>query len=136
MAVRVEMQSILFQPEREFSFVLTEGAVRTWPGPASLMQAQIDRLGQASTLPHVQVGVVPWSAQVPRFPLHGFTIFDGSASMVESLTAEQTLTDVDDVRVHGETFDAFARVAVYGEELRALLGRIATEFRQLDSQSK
>ncbi|GAA2376064.1 helix-turn-helix transcriptional regulator [Nonomuraea africana] len=135
-AVRVEMQSILFQPGREFSFVLTEGAVRTWPGPASLMQAQLDRLGQASTLPHVRVGVVPWSVQVPRFPLHGFTIFDGSASMVESLTAEHTLTDVEDVRVHVETFEAFAGVAVYGEELRSLLGRVAAEFRQLDTQPK
>ncbi|MEU4698845.1 helix-turn-helix domain-containing protein [Nonomuraea dietziae] len=134
-AVRVEAQSILFQAGREFAFVLTEGAVRTWPGPASLIQAQLDRLVQVSTLPHVRVGVVPWSVQVPRFPLHGFTIFDGTASMVESLTAEHTLTDVDDVRVHVETFEAFAEVAVYGEEMRTLLARISTEFQQLDTRS-
>lgn len=82
-AVRVEAQAVLFEPSRTFVFVLTEGAVRTWPGSPSLMLAQLDRLAQVSTLPHVRLGVVPWSAGVSAFPLHGFTIFDGAVSVVE-----------------------------------------------------
>ncbi|MEV2268100.1 helix-turn-helix domain-containing protein [Nonomuraea africana] len=130
-AVRVEAQAVLFDSGREFAFLLTEGAVRTWPGSPSLMLAQLDRLAQMATLPRVSLGVIPWSAQVPGMPLHGFTIYDGSLSVVESLTGDLTLSDPGELAVHMETFEAFAAVAVYGEALRSLLGLIANDFREL-----
>ncbi|MGW7481544.1 helix-turn-helix domain-containing protein [Nonomuraea muscovyensis] len=130
-AVRVEAQTVLFGPARQFSFLLTEGAVRTWPGPPSLMLAQLDRLSMVATLSHVTLGVVPWSVQVPTFPLHGFTIYDGSASVVESLTGDVTLTDAEELATHMETFEAFAAVAVYGDALRQLLGSVADDYRDL-----
>lgn len=133
-AVRVEAQTVLFDPAREFSFLLTEGALRTWPGPASLMLAQLDRLAMVATLSHVTLGVVPWSVQVPAFPLHGFTIYDGSASVVESLTGDFTLTDTDELAAHMETFEAFAAVAVYGDALRRLLASVADDYRELASR--
>ncbi|MFI6485382.1 Scr1 family TA system antitoxin-like transcriptional regulator [Nonomuraea sp. NPDC050663] len=70
-AVRVEGQAVLFEEGREFSFVLTESALRTWPGPVSVVDAQLDRLVQLSTLPTVRLGVVPWAVQVPRLPCTG-----------------------------------------------------------------
>jgi transcriptional regulator with XRE-family HTH domain len=130
-AVRVEAQAVLFDPHREFSFLLTEGAVRTWPGPASLMTAQLDRLAQVATLSHVRLGVVPWSVRVPTFPLHGFTVYDGSVSVVESLTGDLMLSETDELATHTETFEAFAAVAVYGDELRSLLSMIANDYRKL-----
>ncbi|MEU3167268.1 helix-turn-helix transcriptional regulator [Streptosporangium sp. NPDC006930] len=130
-AVRVEGQAVLFESGREFSFVLTEGAVRTWPGSPALMLAQLDRLLQVATLPGVAVGVVPWSVQVPAFPLHGFTVYDGAVSVVESLTGDLTLTEPRELSTHGETFEVFAAVAVYGEQLRDLLGRIGADYRTL-----
>ncbi|WP_431933664.1 helix-turn-helix domain-containing protein [Nonomuraea jabiensis] len=130
-AVRVEAQSVLFDSAREFSFLLTEGAVRTWPGPPSLMLAQLDRLVTVATLSHVTLGVVPWSVQVPTFPLHGFTIYDDTVSVIESLTGDLTLTGPDELAAHVETFEAFAGVAVYGDELRKLLESIADDYRQL-----
>ncbi|MFI7135855.1 helix-turn-helix domain-containing protein [Nonomuraea sp. NPDC050153] len=130
-AVRVEAQAVLFDGAREFSFLLTEGAVRTWPGPPSLMLAQLDRLGQVATLSHVKLGVVPWAVKVPAFPLHGFTIYDGTVSVVESLTGDLTLTGPDELAAHVETFEAFAGVAAYGDELRKLLEFIADDYRQL-----
>lgn len=130
-AVRIEAQAVLFDAGREFSFVLTEGAVRTWPGPPSLMLAQLDRLAQVSTLSHVKLGVVPWSVQVPAFPLHGFTIYDRTVSVVESLTGDMTLTDPGELAAHLQTFEAFAGVAVYGDELRELLRTIADDYREL-----
>ncbi|GGQ25197.1 helix-turn-helix domain-containing protein [Streptosporangium pseudovulgare] len=130
-AVRVEAQAVLFDSGREFSFVLTEGAVRTWPGSPALMAAQLDRLVQVTTLPHVRLGVVPWSVQAPAFPLHGFTVYDGAVSVVESLTGDLTLTESAELSVHEETFEAFVAAAVYGEELRDLLGRIGADYRAL-----
>ncbi|GAA0408261.1 helix-turn-helix transcriptional regulator [Microbispora corallina] len=133
-AVRVDAQAVLFEQGRRFAFVLSEGAVRTWPGSPSLMLAQLDRLAQVSTLPHVQLGVVPWKVEALAFPLHGFTIFDGSMSVVESLTGDLTLTEAAEIGAHEEAFEAFAGAAVYGDELRALLGEIATDFRELAKQ--
>ncbi|WP_165900825.1 Scr1 family TA system antitoxin-like transcriptional regulator [Microbispora triticiradicis] len=133
-AVRVDAQAVLFEDGRRFAFVLTEGGVRTWPGSPSLMLAQLDRLAQVSTLPHVRLGVVPWKVEAPVFPLHGFTVFDGSVSVVESLTGDLTLTEAAEVGAHEEAFGAFANAAVYGGELEALLGEIAADFRELVKQ--
>ncbi|MGW4424930.1 helix-turn-helix domain-containing protein [Streptosporangium sp. NPDC004631] len=130
-AVRVEAQAVLFESGREFSFVLTEGAVRTWPGSPAVIEAQLDRLLQVATLPHVRLGVVPWSVRVPAFPLHGFTVFDGAVSVVESLTGDLTLSGSNELATHAEIFEAFAAVAVYGEGLRELLGRIGADYRTL-----
>ncbi|MFC4062275.1 helix-turn-helix domain-containing protein [Planomonospora corallina] len=130
-AVRIEAQSLLLQEGRKFAFVLTEGAVRTWPGPPSLMAAQLDRLAQVAGLPHVRLGVVPWSARVPAFPLHGFTIYDGSVSVMESLTGDLTLTEPGELDAHEEAFEAFAGAALYGDELRDLLERIKADYRML-----
>jgi transcriptional regulator with XRE-family HTH domain len=135
-AVRLEAQAVLFDSEREFSFLLTEGAVRIWRGSPALMRAQLDRLAQVATLSHVALGVVPWTVETPGFPLHGFTIFDGFTSIVGSLTGDLTLTDPEEIRTHVETFEAFGSVAVYGEALRSLLAEIADEFRELESRLK
>lgn len=134
-ACRVGAQSVLFDAGREFAFVLTEGAVRTWPGSPSLMLAQLDRLVQVSTLPHVRLGVVPWTVEVPRFPLHGFTVYDGSASIVEALTGDVTHVNHGDIAAHMDVFEAFDSVAVYGERLRDLLRVISGDFRVLAGRS-
>nr|SBP00146.1 hypothetical protein BN4615_P9662 [Nonomuraea gerenzanensis] len=50
------------------------------------MRAQLDRLANISTLTNVRLGVVPWSAELPRVPLHGFAVFDGERVVVETYT--------------------------------------------------
>lgn len=130
-AVRVGAQAVLFESGREFSFVLTEGALRTWPGSPTLMRAQLDRLIQISTLPHVGLGAVPWSVEAPAFPLHGFTIYDGAVSVVESLTGDLTLSGPDELATHMETFEVFAAAALYGERLRDLLGQVGADYQEL-----
>ncbi|NJP27548.1 hypothetical protein HCK04_25680, partial [Microbispora sp. CL1-1] len=72
--------------------------------------------------------------EAPVFPLHGFTIYDGTVSVVESLSGDLTLTETAEIETHEEAFEAFAGAAVYGDELRALLGEIAADFRELAKQ--
>ncbi|WP_203991877.1 helix-turn-helix domain-containing protein [Sphaerisporangium rufum] len=135
-AIRVQRQSVLFEEGRRFWFVLTEGAVRTWPGSPGLMVAQLDRLAQVSTLGHVRLGVVPWSVEAPAFALHGFTVFDGAVSVAELITGDVLVTEQGDVAAHREVLEAFGGVAVYGDGVRALLGEIGTDFRRLESQTQ
>ncbi|MEV4839158.1 DUF5753 domain-containing protein [Nonomuraea sp. NPDC049486] len=135
-AARVDAQAVLLEEGRRFAFVLTEGAVRTRPGSPSLMPAQLDRLVEVSALPHVRLGVVPWQAEAAAFPLHGFTIYDGTVSVVETLTGDLTLTGASEIAAHEEAFEAFAAAAVYGDELRDLLADIATDYRTLIDRLK
>lgn len=126
-AIRMEAQTVLHEEGRRFAFLLTESAVRTRPGPASLMPAQLDRLAQVAALPHVRIGVIPWTAPAAVFPLHGFTLYDGTASVVETLTGDLTLTSEAELAAHEDAFESLAATAVYGDELRELLDRIASE---------
>ncbi|TXK34826.1 DUF5753 domain-containing protein [Nonomuraea sp. C10] len=135
-AARVDAQAVLLEEGRRFAFVLTEGAVRTRPGSPSLMPAQLDRLVEVSALPHVRLGVVPWKTEAAAFPLHGFTIYDGTVSVVETLTGDLTLTGSSEIAAHEEAFEAFAAAAVYGDELRDLLADIATDYRTLIDRLK
>lgn len=129
-ATQVERQSLLYETGREFSFVLTEGALRTWPGTSGVMLAQLDKIASIATLENVRLGVVPWSVAVPEFPLHGFAVYDGTSVTVETFTSELTIDDDAEVAVYTAVFDAFDQAAVRGDAMRELLGRIADDYRQ------
>jgi len=122
----------LTEMSREFVFVITEGALRTWPDSPGLMAAQLGRIAEADRRRNVRVGVVPWSAAVPSVPLHGFTLYDERAVTVETFTRELTLTDSADVSAHCEIFDAFAGAAVFGEGMRDVLAAISADYRELE----
>jgi len=122
----------LAETAREFVFVVTEGALRTWPDSPGLMAAQLDRIAEADRRQNVRVGVVPWSAAVPSVPLHGFTLYDDRAVTVETFTRELTLTDPADVSAHVEIFGAFADAAVFGEGMRDVLAAISADYRELE----
>ncbi|MEV5709938.1 helix-turn-helix transcriptional regulator [Actinoallomurus sp. NPDC052274] len=129
-AARVERQGVLYERGRRFSFVLTEGALRTWPGSPDVMRAQLAKILDVSTLENVSVSVVPWSATVPTFPLHGFVIYDESAITVETFTSELLLSNAQDVAIYRQTFAAFREVALFGDAMRELVSRIARDYDQ------
>ncbi|MFJ8271145.1 helix-turn-helix domain-containing protein [Streptomyces sp. NPDC094154] len=130
-AARVERQSVLYEPERESVFVLTEAVLRTWPGTPALMLAQLDRLLAVESLSTVRLGVIPWRRPVPVLPRHGFTLCDRRAVVVETFSSERVSDDADEVAAYEETFGRFERSAVFGGEVRELLLRVMKEFRDL-----
>ncbi|MGV9253249.1 helix-turn-helix domain-containing protein [Streptomyces sp. NPDC003697] len=130
-AARVERQSLLYEPERESVFVLTEAVLRTWPGTPALMLAQLDRLLAVESLSTVRLGVIPWRRPVPVLPRHGFTLCDRRAVVVETFGAERVAVDSAEVAAYEETFDRFERAAVFGGEVRELLLQVMKEFRDL-----
>ena len=124
-AARMERQTLLYSPDHRFEFLITEAALRVRLGPAASMKAQLDRLANLSTLSNVRIGLVPWSAELPRVPLHGFAIFDEQRVVVETYTSELTLTDSRDVETYGRLFEDLATVALFGADLRDALSQIA-----------
>ncbi len=111
---------------RSFVFVVTEGALRTWPGSVS-MGDQLARVAALSRRPNVQLGVIPWRVVMPGVPLHGFTIFDDEAVWVETFTAELTLTHAADIAAYADVFAAYEGVASYGERARVAVAGAAAD---------
>lgn len=79
----------------------------------------------------LRIGVVPWSADANVVALHGFHVYDERVVTVSVLTGNATITDPLDVREYLTLFKRLEGLAVRGEELQALLKRIAEDHRRL-----
>ncbi|MFD0772603.1 helix-turn-helix domain-containing protein [Streptomonospora algeriensis] len=114
-----------------FGFVVTEGALRTWPADGAVMPDQLDRVARAGELPNVRLGVVPWSVPLPVMLPHGFSVFDDEAVVVETFTAQMTITEPDSVAAYVDAYAQLEAVAVTGDEAAELLARIRRDFEEL-----
>jgi hypothetical protein len=92
------------------------------------MRAQLTRLIDDSTLPAVQLGLIPFNAMpTGRIPLHGFWIMDTRVVTVKTFAADLELADPAEIEIYSRVFDQMAAAAVYGDEARRLIDRIAHE---------
>lgn len=128
-AARMQRQELLDEPGREFVLLLPEGVLR-WPlgGPA-VMAPQLDRIVSAVGVPGVRVGVIPSSGSVDVAPLHSFDLYDERAVIVGTRTATAFLTQPHDVAEYVTLFDALMRCAVFGDDARTVVARVADEYR-------
>ena len=138
-----ERQSVLFEDGREFTFLITEGVLRTWPGELTVMAAQFDRLRQMAVHPGVRVGILPWTSAMRGLPMVTFTVYDDREVAVEMFTGELLMAQPDKVSTHVAQFRRFEESAVYGEEAIALINRVEMDLARLpplnlddDSSSK
>lgn len=127
---RTERQRIL-DSERQFQSIITEGALRWHVGSPQIMAAQLDHLIEASHRPNLRLGIIPWTTPVNSPALHCFTIFDDRAVIVSTETATAIITDPADLADYGRRYRFYSRFAVVGDQARAVLARLATEYRSL-----
>jgi transcriptional regulator with XRE-family HTH domain len=126
-AARLERQSILYDQTKRFDFLITEAALRWWPGPAAMMQAQLDRLISVASLPNVTLAVAPQGeAQIPY--LHPFVIWEleeETIVSVETYSAELWVREAADVTRYREVWGRASQGAVGPSRL----AEMATELR-------
>lgn len=130
-AARLERQRVLKDPTKRFTFVMTEGALRWRAGSGEAMAAQMQHIGEASLLPGVQVGIIPWSREVSVFPGHEFHIYDDRLVIVGIESAMATFRDPRDIDTYLGLFARLEDVAAFGDEARQLLTVIAEDYRRL-----
>jgi transcriptional regulator with XRE-family HTH domain len=118
---------VLADEGKTFRFVVTESALRTWPGSGVFMPAQFAHLLDLAQRPNVTLGVIPWGVGLPVMPPHGFTVCDEIGVLVETLTAEMTLTGSDHVTPYLEAFEALEAVAVTGDDFRAVVDGVVAD---------
>ncbi|OLZ70037.1 hypothetical protein AV521_16310 [Streptomyces sp. IMTB 2501] len=124
-ALKLERQAVLDDPEKEFEFLLTESAVRWQLCEAAVMARQIEHLVSLSRRPNVDVKVLPLSARVPEVPFNTFTVYDTTLATLEVFTGRVVLREVKDVDHYRRLFDVFAEHAYAGDAARQLLGEWA-----------
>jgi transcriptional regulator with XRE-family HTH domain len=127
---RMERQAALYDETKSFDFVITEGALRWRIGASSVHAVQLHHLAGLSLLPNVKVGIVPLLAETGARQTNMFAIFDSSAVVVETMTAELTLREEQLIGFYRRVYETLRASALYGDDARAILDGIVTELRQ------
>jgi transcriptional regulator with XRE-family HTH domain len=126
---RMERQQILYRRHHLFHFVIGEQALHTTVGNDQTMIGQLDRLLAVVGMARVTLGIVPSDAPY-RVSMTNFAIFDTERVMVETVTAELTVTQPREITQYGRAFDVLAGQSVTGEKARELICRALEARRQ------
>jgi transcriptional regulator with XRE-family HTH domain len=127
-AARMERQATLYEVGRSFHFVICEHVLRWLVCEPTVMAVQLDRLVSLSRLPNVTIGIVPQVGRMPDFPMTCFSMHDDRLVLVETFHSEVTTRDPRDIQTYVDTFDRFAAVALYDDDMHALVETIRDGF--------
>lgn len=122
-------QEVLYRPDKRFTFLFTEQALR-WPlCPPPVMAVQLGRVAALADLPNISMGVVPaGTGVVPDGPVNTFTVYDDRLATAETFSGTLLMRDPRDVEYHLEVFVMFERYAIFGDEFSQVLAKIRKEF--------
>ncbi|MFC7909080.1 helix-turn-helix domain-containing protein [Streptomyces nigra] len=120
---RMRRQEALYDPTKHFHFVLCEAALYHRPCPADVMAEQLDRLYGLVGQRRIELGIIPFGAQLRRTAPHSFWLYDRRLVIVETIGEELWLTGDDDIVVYERAWDWLTESAQYGAPARRLIGR-------------
>lgn len=120
---RMRRQEALYDPEKTFRFLMCEAALYHRSCPADVMAEQLDRLYNLVGQRRIELGILPFGAQLRRTAPHAFWIYDRRLVIVETISEELWLTGEDDIQLYERAWDWLAESAVYGASARRLIGR-------------
>jgi len=126
-ATRLRRQRILYDREKQVTFVLWESCLWSNIVPVSAMRQQILWLSHLNANEVIKLGVVPLDAALPAPFLHPFVIYDGTLVVVELYTGVVPIPG-SDVRYYRSLFDSLSTVALYGHDLESILERRSKAF--------
>ncbi|MGW1072285.1 helix-turn-helix domain-containing protein [Streptomyces sp. NPDC002537] len=120
-ARRLERQQYLYRGKRVFNVLLAEQALYTGLGGPGVMRGQLDRLLVVMKLPRLSLGLIPRDAPMRIWPGNPFSMFDDKLVLVETYSAEFSVTQQREIALYAKAFDLLRQSAVYGEAARRLI---------------
>lgn len=120
---RMRRQESLYDPEKTFRFLICEAALYHRSCPVDVMAEQLDRLYNLVGQRRIEVGILPFGAQLRRTAPHAFWIYDRRLVIVETISEELWLTGAEDVELYERAWEWLAESALYGAPARRLVGR-------------
>ncbi len=130
-ADRLARQTALRNHVPQAILLMTEGALRWQAGSPQVMIEQLSAIAAATELPNAKVGIIPYSTPVAVFPRHGFHLYDSDAVIIGTETGTATITDSADIADYEQLFTRLEEVASTGDAARAVLKRVADDYRKL-----
>jgi Domain of unknown function (DUF5753) len=127
-ARRMQRQQLLYQPAKRVHVVMLEGALRARVVSVPTLIGQLDRLLAVIGLPMLELGIIPFEAAVPVFPLSGFRLYDDLV-IVESIVGEQQLAEADDAARYEKYLELLRDAASTGTEAAAVIRRSLESWR-------
>ncbi len=113
---------VLREGDHRFVVLLEESVLRYRLGGRTVLAAQLAHLLEAARLPSVALGIVPFTAdRLAMWPLEAMYIFDDERVVVETLTAEISVTVPSEVHTYARAFKELGSMAVYGPAARDLI---------------
>ena len=114
---RMERQQLLYEPGRQFRFLITEAALRYRVCPPQVMRGQLDRLLAVASLGSVELAVVPFEVLLPFPAMHSFWMYDDRLVLVDTISAELALRDEDDIALYARLFERMWAAALQGADV-------------------
>ena len=132
---RARRREMLDETGREFVQITAAASALLWAfASQQVMLEQLAHLAEVSRKPTVQLGVVPLLRPVGFLMPGDFDVYelpDGTRQVVSGSTGGVAFySDREDVAVHLRMVEQVAAAAVWGDEARAELERIAGEYRR------
>ena len=122
-AARMERQQFLYRGDRRYNVILGEQALHTNIGGPDVMRGQLDRLLASISLPRLNLGIIPMRSLYHVWPGSAFVMFDDRMVMVETYSAELTITQPRELALYAKAFVLLHRSAVYGRPARGLIAK-------------
>ncbi|MFC6062829.1 helix-turn-helix domain-containing protein [Streptomyces ochraceiscleroticus] len=135
-AKRLERQKYLYEGNRIFNVLLGEQALYSNHGGSEVMRAQLDRLLAVLALPRLSLGIIPRSAPLALWIGHGFSMFDDKLVMVETYSAEMSVTQPREIELYRKAFEIHRQSAVYGQPARDLILNAIDHFDRMGRGSR
>ncbi|WP_441247710.1 DUF5753 domain-containing protein [Kitasatospora sp. McL0602] len=125
---RLERGSLLTEGTTRFAIVIEETVLRYPIGDRDAMKTQLARIVEVMKLPHVSVGVIPFSAPRKMWPLEAFTMLDDTQVTAETLSAILNITAPGEIAVYDKAFKILSSMAVYGPSAGELVSEALATF--------
>ncbi|GHF36182.1 transcriptional regulator [Streptomyces griseosporeus] len=122
-AARMRRQEALYDPDKTFHFVLCEAALYHRACPADVMAAQLDRMYNLVGHNRIELGIIPFGAQLRRTIPHAFWIYDRRLVIAETISEELWLTADEDLTLYERAWEWLTDSAESGAQARRLIGR-------------
>jgi transcriptional regulator with XRE-family HTH domain len=120
-AGRVERQRVLYDPGKEFRFLVAESALRARVAPVPVLRGQLDRIvALDGALPNVEVRALPLDIRLQGLAMTSFDVMDDQAE-VELQAGEVLIRDPREVQTYRERFEALWGQALAGHDLVAFV---------------
>lgn len=128
-AKKLERQEVLYDQSKQFTFIMTEQAVKWAVVPPPAMAVQIDHLASLSQLSNLRLGVIPMGTALDRGPMNTFTVYDDRLVTVETFTGRIVFQDPRDIAEHLALFAMYEAHAVFDDNAREHLKQWAHLYR-------